>query len=489
MATEKPTEHNLDPADWDAMRQLGHRMVDDMFEYLQTLPDRPVWTPTPASVKAAIQMPLPTEPTSPEVIYERFREWVLPYPKGNIHPRFFSWVQGNGTLLGMLADMLASGLNPNVSIGDHSAMYVDQQVISWCKELFGFPAGAGGMLVSGGTIANLVAMIVARNAYQDGVVKQQGLYAHDGQLVVYGSTETHNCLDKAVQTIGIGLDNYRKIAVDSDFRIQLPLLREQIRRDRAAGMQPFCIIGNCGTVNTGAIDPLDELLALARAEKLWFHVDGAFGSLAKLAPAYAQQLQAIEAADSLAFDLHKWLYVNYEVGGVLIRREELQRQAFTQEASYLVQHERGLAAGPPALTSLGPELSRGFKALKVWMSFQEHGLEKYRQLIQQNIGQALYLGDQIMQNPPLELLTPVTLNIVCYRYNPGGLSSEQLNALNKELLMQLQEKGVAAPSYTVLNGQYAIRVNITNHRTRTADLDALVEGSLLLGKTIFPARG
>jgi glutamate/tyrosine decarboxylase-like PLP-dependent enzyme len=266
---------------------------------------------------------------------------------------------------------------------------------------------------------------------------------------------------------------------------------------------PFCIMANAGTVNTGAIDPLGALLEIAREEGLWLHIDGAFGALAKLTPAFAEALSVIEQADSVAFDLHKWLFMPYEVGCVLIRDAGLQRRTFAAEANYLLSHDRGLAAGPETISTKGIELSRGFKALKVWMSLKEHGIGKYRSRIAANIAQAKYLGELIQKCPELELLAEVSLNIVCYRYNPGtgqpaGAPSDPgvvppppgnaaLNAFNKELLMQLHESGEAAPSYTLLNGRYAIRVAITNHRTRMEDMDVLVAATLKIGRELIAA--
>lgn len=248
---------------------------------------------------------------------------------------------------------------------------------------------------------------------------------------------------------------------------------------------PFCIVGNVGTVNTGAIDPLDELLAVARENGLWWHLDGAFGALAYLVDAYKPQLRAMCQADSVAFDLHKWMYMPYEIGCVLIRDKALHRAAFGLQPSYLLSHERGLAAGPDPITNYGLELSRGFKALKAWMSLKEHGIEKYARLIRQNIAQCFYLGQLIENEPLLELLTPVTLNVVCFRYRPEQhMPDEALNALNKEILMQLHERGIAAPSYTLLQGRYAIRVANVNHRSQKADFEALTAAVVDIGQAL-----
>lgn len=481
------SEQNLDPENWDEMRQLAHQMLDDMFDYLQTIGERLVWIKTPDEVKENFHQNLPMKPTAPKDIYREFKSQVLPYNKGNLHPRFWSWVEGGGTVLGMLADMLTSGMNTNNTIGEHAPRYVEAQVIEWSKQIFGFPAGASGLLVSGGAMANITAILIARNHFLNGVIRQKGLKSLDRQLVMYCSEETHNCNFKAAEVIGIGSNYLRKIPVNEKYQIRMDSLQEKIEADKQDGMLPFCIIGNAGTVNTGAIDPLDELLALARKENIWFHVDGAFGSLAKLVPAYEADLRAIEQSDSLAFDFHKWMYVNYEVGCVLVREARIHREAFAIEANYLLKHERGLASGPDSITNYGMELSRGFKALKVWMSLKEHGIEKYRRQIEQNIAQAFYLAHLISQEPELELLAEVSMNIVCYRFIPvnHSLTESELNELNKEILMQLHENAIATPSFTLLQNRYAIRVAITNHRSQKSDFEALIAGTLALGRKIF----
>jgi aromatic-L-amino-acid/L-tryptophan decarboxylase len=467
---------SLDPHNWDDMRSLAHSMVDDMLDYLEQVGERPVWIPPPSESIAQIGGSVPKTASYPEDVYSQFKQHILPYTKGNISPRHFSWVEGNGTVMGMMADMLAAGMNPNVTIGDHMAMYVDQAVVDWCRQIMGMPETTSGMLVSGGSLANITALTVARNHLLNGSIRSRGLMQSGTQLVVYCSSETHNCVNKAVEVLGIGSDYLRLIPVNGDFRINTLELREQIAEDRISGLYPFCIIGNAGTVNTGAIDPLDELLQIARDEDMWFHVDGAFGSVAKLTEEFAPTLKAIEQADSLAFDLHKWFYVNYEVGCVLIRDRKIHRNAFKLNANYLLSHDRGLASGPETLSNYGLELSRGFKALKVWMSLKEHGVDRYKEVVTRNIRQARYLGEMVSNEPNFELMTPVTLNIVCFRYRFETGDTNADNQLNRELLMRLHESGVATPSYTILDGKYCIRVNITNHRTQKADLDMMMDG-------------
>jgi glutamate/tyrosine decarboxylase-like PLP-dependent enzyme/ribosomal protein S18 acetylase RimI-like enzyme len=473
---------NLDPADWEELRQLGHRMLDDMMNYLQTVRERPAWRPLPDGTVNALRQPLPQSPQDAQSVYEDFVTHVLPYNKNNIHPRFWSWVEGGGTPFGMLADMLASGMNPNLAIGDHAPVYVERQVLDWCKDIFGFPRDAGGALTSGASMANITALIVARNQIPD--IKEKGLRAAAGQPLIYGSSETHNCVVKGAAVIGIGAGNFRQVPVDSDYRIRIDVLKEMIRDDRAAGDLPFCIVGNAGTVNTGAIDDLAALGEIARAEHLWFHVDGAFGAVPILLAEYDATLRCVASADSLSFDFHKWFYMNYEAGAILIRDAAAHRNAFSSPVSYLAAHERGLAGGPEPLSNFTMELSRGFRALKVWMLLKQNGIRKYEAQVRLNIRQAQYLAERVTELPELELMAPVPLNIVCYRYNPGGLDDKSLNALNKELLQRLQEQGIATPSYTVLNSRYTIRVAITNHRSTWKDFDTLIEASVRLGQQI-----
>ena len=484
MANEPNKDKTLDPKDWTKVRNLAHQMVDDMMDYLQNIKEDVCWKPVPQRVKEHFEESLPVEGIDIQDIYEDFKTNILPYPKGNIHPRFWAFVQGTGSPLAMMADMLASGMNSNVAIGEHSAMYVDQQVINWCKEMMNYPADASGILVSGGSIANITALNVARNHQTSFEARYKGLKKLDKQLTMYCSTETHSCMVKGAEVIGVGSDYLRRIEVNSDLTINLEKLELAIEEDIRNGFQPICIVGNAGTVNTGAIDDLMALSDLAKKYTLWFHIDGAFGALAKLVPAYETALKGIELCDSVAFDLHKWMYMPYEIGCVLIKNKDSHRGSFYIQPSYLVSHEKGLAAGPDPVNNYGLELSRGFKALKVWMSIKEHGIDAFKDLIAQNIAHSFYLGELVKSSEHLELLTPVTMNIVCFRFVLEGLSTEELNELNKNILMTLQERGIASPSSTVLSGKYAIRCANVNHRSRKEDFDMLVTAAIAIGKEL-----
>ena len=474
-------DQNLDPKDWEAMRALGHQMIDDLIDYWAGIREQKIWRPIPVEVKEVFDQPIPEQGQSPEEVYREFKENIFPYNKGNVHPRFFAWIQGTGTPMGTFGDLLASGMNPNTSIGEHSAMYVDRQVVNWCKQLINFPTEASGILVSGGSMANITALTVARNSFGEEKIRQKGLKAASGQLLIYCSVETHSCIQKAAEIIGLGSEGVRKIQVNERFELDTSALRTQIEADLQAGFLPFCLVGTAGTVNTGAIDPMAELLEISKEYGLWFHVDGAYGALAKLDPIYADALEAIEEADSLAFDLHKWLYVPYEVGCTLIRDAKKHRDSFAITPNYLLREQRGLSGGLDSINNYGFELSRGFKALKVWMSIKEHGRAKYAAMIAQNNRHAAYLAELVEENPYLELTAPLSMSITCFRMIQPGWGEEALQALNKEILLRLQEEGIASPSSTILNGKYTLRIANVNQRTQREDMDLLVREVLRIG--------
>jgi len=482
-------EESLDPQNWEELRSLGHRMLDDMLDYLSTVREKPAWQALPDDVKTRFTTPLPTEPQDAAAVYEEFVRDVQPYTNGNRHPRFWGWVQGNGTALGVLADMLASGTNPHLAGFNQAPRFVEQQVLSWLTELMGMPAETSGILIGGGTMANITGLVVGRHAKAGFDIREQGLQG-DGHamLTMYGSTETHGWAQKAAELMGLGNRSFRRIAVDQSFRIDLNSLRRAVDEDRRAGHRPFCVIGNAGTVNTGAIDDLAGLAMFCREEHLWFHVDGAFGALARISPSLAPLVDGIEQADSLAFDLHKWMYLPFEIACVLVRDAKAHTDAFTLTPSYLAETSRGVIAGGLPFAERGLELTRSFRALKVWMSIKTHGISAFARLIEQNVSQALYCAELVQAHPDLELLAPVALNIVCFRFAPRESTADELDGINEEILLRVQESGLAVPSSTVIGGKFALRVAITNHRSKRSDFEVFINAVVELGHGVVTER-
>lgn len=468
---------SLDPVDWSGLRALGHRMVDDMFDHLQSLRDGPVWQRMPDTLRRELRKKLPRTPTPVEKVYADFQRLVQPYATGNLHPMFMGWVHGGGNPVGMLAELLAGGLNANLGGRDHAPIEVERQVISWAAEMLGFPDDASGVLVTGTSIANLIGVLVARSASLGPSVRRDG--AGDTRLVAYTSAAAHGCLPRAMDMAGLGHEALRMIGCDSDGRMRLDLLVGQVARDRALGMRPFLVVGTAGSVDIGAVDDLAAIADFAACEKLWFHVDGAFGAIAALAPKLRPLLSGIERADSVAFDFHKWAQVPYDAGCIVVRDASRHLETFGAEAAYLRREDRGLAGGGVWPCDLGPDLSRGFRALKVWMTLSVYGADRIGAIAQQTCDLAAVLADRIDREPALQLLAPVALNIVCFRY---AAADGDLDRLNVDIVADLQEAGIAAPSTTTINGVVGIRAAIVNHRTTQADIALLVDAVLEAGR-------
>ncbi len=483
-----PGEETLDPQDWDAMRALGHRMLDDALDYLQTLRERPVWQHAPEEVKAHFVGPPPSDPQPAEAIYEEYLEYIRPHLFGNCHPRLWGWVAGTGTVMGAFADMVATATSAvSGAFSFMSANYVEMQVLNWCKTLLGYPASASGQLTAGCSASNLIGLAVARNSRAEYDLRREGLPAAPRQMTLYASAEAHSSVQKAVELLGLGTEALRKVPVNERLEIDLRALRTAIEDDRRAGCHPFCVVGVAGTTNTGAIDDLNGLADICEKEGLWLHVDGAFGAWAAIAPEASHLVAGLERADSLAFDLHKWIYLPYAIGAILVKDEEAHRRTFSLTPSYLAHSEgdRGLSGRDvPWLADYGFDLSRPFAALKAWMTIKEQGALKFGRLIQQNIDQAHYLGELVEAAPELELALPVSLNVVCFRYVHPGLEEGALDALNKEIEVELQERGVAVVSTVVIRGRKYMHAAITNHRTRREDLELLAREVIGTGRAL-----
>jgi aromatic-L-amino-acid decarboxylase len=472
-----PPSYTLDPADWEALREQGHRMLDDMVDYLAGLRERPVWQQAPQETWESFHEPLPRAGMPLEDVYGMFNQHILPYTIGNVHPRFMGWVQGAGTPVGMLAEMLAAGLNVNAGGRNQIPIEVERQVLRWTQELFGFPKEASGLFVTGSSMANMIAVLVARTGALGKQVRQAGVAPAGGALTAYTTAAAHQCIGQAMDLSGLGIDALRHIPMDADGRMNIAALRAAIAADREAGRSPFLVVGTAGTVDIGAIDPLREIAAVARREGMWFHVDGAFGALAMMSPELAPRLAGIEQADSIAFDFHKWAQVQYDAGFILVRDGLLHQETFSSPAAYLARETRGMAANSPWMCDFGPDLSRGFRALKTWFSLKAYGTDRLGEVMSGSCRLAQYLKARIEAEDRLELLAPVGLNIVCFGYR-SGVPDE----INRRITIALQESGIAAPSTTLVGGRLAIRVALFNHRTRREDVDAMVEAVMRFGR-------
>ena len=470
-----PSE-TLDPQNWDEVRAEGHRMLDDMIDYIAGIREQPVWRPIPDEVRARFRAELPHVPGDLGEIYREYSDFIAPYATGNVHPGFMGWVHGGGNVVGALAEMLASGLNANLGGRDHIPIEVERQITEWTRTMLGFPPGASGIFVTGTSMANLMAVWVARTATLGQDARQHGVGGEGALLTAYTSKAAHGCVSKAMDLAGFGTDALRSMPVDRSHRVDVEAMRIQIKRDREIGLKPFLVVGSAGTVDIGAIDDLSALSALCCEEKLWFHVDGAYGALGVLSPALAPRLAGLETADSVALDFHKWGQVPYDAGFLLVRDQQRHLDAFAAPAVYLRRETRGLAAGSPWPCDLGPDLSRGFRALKTWFTLKAFGTEKLGAMIERTCRLARYLEMKISSEQRLELIAPAQLNIVCFRYR-----ATDADRINSEIVADIQESGIAAPSTTTLDGKLAIRAAIVNHRTDTRDLDALLAAVLEFG--------
>lgn len=474
------TEESLDPENWEQSRQLAHKMVDDAIEHLETVRERHVWQEMPDDVRAHFDTPAPMAPQSLETTYEELRTNLLPYSMGNIHPRFWGWYMGSSNFTGALGDFLAAIDGSNLGGGNTAAALIDSQVVDWFKQLMGFPSDASGTLTSGGSMANLVALTVARNAKAGVDVRADGITAMPQQLRFYASDQVHSCHQKSLETLGLGARSLIEVPTDDHQRMNIEALEKAIADDVAANHKPACIICTVGTTNTGAIDDIKAIAEICQRHDMWFHVDGCIGALLRIAPKSKALVDGMEKADSIALDPHKWLHTPFEAGCVLLRDAKQHFEAFEMHGDYLQMQTRGVIAGR-FLADYGFELSRGFKALKIWMSLKENGVEKFGRLIDQNIEQAQYLERLVESKSKLELVAPVGLNIVCFRYANEITDEDLLKQLNTELMLRIQESGLAVPSDTTIAGKHCLRVAINNHRTTRQDLDLLIEGVLKFG--------
>jgi glutamate/tyrosine decarboxylase-like PLP-dependent enzyme len=473
---------SLDPSAWDwpeeEIKRIGYRVVDIVAEHLSQLPERPVFRVYPRERAQALEsQPLPTDGATPDHILEGFRRDVEPYPFGNGHPRFFGWVNSPPTVMGVFAEALAAAMNPSCAGGNHAAVFIERQVIRWFKELVSFPQEGFGLMVSGGSMAALTALNVARHAKCGFDVRAKGLQHPGSRLTFYKATECHGCHQKALELMGIGADFIRTVPHDSAYRMQPSALDRLLEQDRKDGFTPVAVIATAGTVNTGAIDPLLEIADICRSRNVWLHVDGAYGAPAILSGAYRNELEGISAADSIALDPHKWLCVPVEAGVVLIRDAELQRAAFSLVPPYLrTDGSLDGVGGPPWFSEYGFQQTRAFRALKVWMSMRHLGVEGYREVIERELKLAAALAERLRGDPNFLVCEPQGLTIVCFRYAPIHLrdQTEALNSLNTSILETVQLQGRAFVSSTVMNDVFWLRACVLNPRSTRDDIEQLI---------------
>ena len=469
--------------DAEAFRRAGHRLVDELAALLVSIPSRPV-TPgeRPAAVRAALGLggPLPEEGADAEALLADTARRLFDHSLFNGHPRFFGYITSSPAPIGMLGDLLASALNPNVGGWTLSpaATEIECETLRWLAELIGYPwssGDTGGVLVSGGNMANLVCFFAARAAMTPWNVREQGVGAGGERLRVYVSAEAHTWVQKATDLSGLGTDALRWIPTDSSQRMDVGALARAIAADRAAGDRPCLVVGTAGSVSTGAVDPLPAIAELCRAERLWFHVDGAYGALAAAVEDAADDLRGLRLADSVALDPHKWLYAPIEVACALVRDAEKLRAAFSYRPPYyhFEEHEVNFV-------DYGPQNTRGFRALKVWLAMKQAGAAGYRRMIGDDMRLSRAMAEAVAGTPGLELVTQ-SLSIATFRFVPPDLRpraaergvAEYLNALNQRLLERCQAGGEAFVSNAVVEGRYVLRACIVNFHTRRVDVEAL----------------
>jgi glutamate/tyrosine decarboxylase-like PLP-dependent enzyme len=468
----------------EEFRRLGHDLVDRIAAFLGSLPDRPVTPADPPDVvrNALGASGLPGAGADPGHLLEESATLLLNHSLFNGHPRFLGYITSSAAPIGSLADLLAAAVNPNVGGWWIApiATEIEAQTIRWLAELIGYPAGSGGLLVSGGNMANFVGFWAARKAKTPWDVQAGGTAARpDRRLRVYTSAETHTWIQKAADLSGLGTDAVRWIPTDNNLRMDLEALRGQIDQDRRNGDHPMLVVGTAGSVSTGAVDPLPELASLCRDQDLWFHVDGAYGAAAAALPDAPADLKGLCEADSVAMDPHKWLYAPLEAGCVLVRDPLLLRETFSYHPPYYPDKEKEEVEEPPIMYfEHGPQNSRGFRALKVWLGIRQVGREGYVRMISDDIQLTRELYRLVESDPDLEAWTQ-GLSIATFRYLPRDLktrteeAAEYLDELNRDILSRMQKEGEAYVSHAVVDGRYLLRSCVVNFRTSLEDIQAL----------------
>ena len=480
----------------DEFRRVGHELIDRIARHLETLSERPITAgDAPGDVRELIgQGALPDGGSDPGVLLDRTAQLLFDHSLFNLHPRFWGYITGSPAPLGMLGDLLASGVNPNVGafVLSPVATEIEKQTVRWIADLIGYPPDCGGIMVSGGNMANMVGFLTARRARVPWDVRQEGLRAGNAQLTAYASRETHTWIQKAADLFGLGLNAIRWIETDERLRMDIGALERAIVADREAGNAPVLVVGTAGSVSTGAIDPLGDVAAVCRKHGVWFHVDGAYGAPAAVLPEALPDLKALSLADSVAVDPHKWLYAPLEAGCTLVRDPAHLADAFSFHPAYYHFSDSGDGEVPTNFHELGLQNSRGFRALKVWLGLQHAGRDGYIQMIRDDIALAEAMYRAAQAHPELEAFT-LGLSIATFRYVPADLTlkgperEQYLNELNSALVTRLQADGEVFVSNAVINGSYVLRACIVNFRTGPADVEALPEVVIRTGRAIIGA--
>jgi len=482
---------------WDAerARTFGNEVVELWGELLERLPSLPVaGRASAAEVRDAVTRAVPGEPLAMEELISSLRTLAFEHATYTGHPGFMAYVTGAGTVPGAAADLLAAALNQNVGGWRLSpgATEIELHLCRWFASRLGLPEGAGGYVTSGGAMANFVALKAARDGRCGWPIRELGTRAGP-PLTLYASAQVHDVNTRAADMLGLGRDAVRVVACDGALRMRMDALRAAIERDLRTGHKPIAVIATAGTVSTGAIDPLDEIGDICDEYELWMHVDGAYGGVAALTDALRPLFRGIERADSVAFDPHKWLYTPHSGGVIVVRDMQSLAHAFAIEPSY-VHDDKALTGRGVDMYALGPQFSRGFHALKIWVSLLAHGWNAYERRIAHDVALARYLHSLVAEHPDLEVVGPApVLSIACFRYVPRELRGDEtaepyLDRLNERLMSELQLDGRVFPSNAILDGRFALRACIVNFRTEAPDIEALVKRAVLLGKALH-SRG
>ena len=461
----------------DDLQQISAESTKLVFEYLTTIAERQVRAENHAGkTLAAIDTDLSSEGRPIDQLLAECRT-VMDFSRHNGHPRFFGYVASPSTPIGAYADLISSALNANITCwrSGPAGTEVERMVVRWLGALIGYDRDAKGLLTSGGSMANMIALLIAQRRKSGANISRHGLWNSGPPMTLYASEEVHMSIAKAADILGFGRDQVRVIACDERQRMRVDLLRRKIENDRREGLRPFCVVGSAGTVNTGVVDPLNEIADVAAEFDLWFHVDGAYGAPGSLDERKKHLFAGLERADSVSLDPHKWLYVPVDAGCLLFRDADAARAPFsTEDADYIKTHgytdEEAFA-----FWDYGVELSRRFRALKVWMTLQYYGSRRIAEAISEDISLAAYLGEIVSSADDFELLAPVELSICCFRYVPApNISGADLDRLNERIMETVQKGGRAYLSNATVNGKFALRACITNFRTTKADIDETI---------------